>query len=154
MQLTQFTDYSLRVLIHLARLPPPGMATVPEIADHHGISRNHLVKVVHNLAQHGLVLTTRGKGGGMQLARPPHTIGVGEVVRLTEPNMNLVECFDPKTNECRIVRGCFLKAALHEARRAFMAVLDGYTLADAIQMDGPAPRSGPPSIAVDAKRSG
>jgi Rrf2 family nitric oxide-sensitive transcriptional repressor len=69
----------------------------------------------------------------MQLARPAHTIGLGDVVRLTEPNMNLVECFDMKSNQCRIVRGCFLKAALHEARRAFMAVLDGYTLADAIQ---------------------
>lgn len=135
MQLTQFTDYSLRVLIHLARLPAPGMATVPEIADHHRISRNHLVKVVHNLAQHGLVMTTRGKGGGIQLARPAHTIGVGDVVRLTEPHMDLVECFDPKTSQCRIVRGCFLKAALHEARRAFMAVLDKYTLADAMVSD-------------------
>jgi Rrf2 family nitric oxide-sensitive transcriptional repressor len=131
MQLTQFTDYSLRVLIYLARLPEPGMATVPEIAEHHGISRNHLVKVVHNLATHGFIMTTRGKGGGMQLARPAQTIGVGEVVRLTEPNMNLVECFDPKANQCRIVRGCFLKAILYEARRSFMSILDKYTLADA-----------------------
>jgi Rrf2 family nitric oxide-sensitive transcriptional repressor len=134
MQLTQFTDYSLRVLIYLARLPEPGMATVPEIADHHGISRHHLVKVVHNLAQQGLINTTRGKGGGIQLARPPHTIGLGDVVRLTEPHMDLVECFDLKTNQCRIVRGCFLKAALHEARRAFMAALDKYTLADATRV--------------------
>jgi Rrf2 family nitric oxide-sensitive transcriptional repressor len=76
-------------------------------------------------------MTTRGKGGGMQLARPAQTIGVGEVVRLTEPNMNLVECFDPKANQCRIVRGCFLKAILYEARRSFMSILDKYTLADA-----------------------
>ena len=131
MQLTQFTDYSLRVLIYLARLPEPGMATVPEIAEHYGISRNHLVKVVNNLATHGFIMTTRGKGGGMQLARPARTIGVGEVVRLTEPNMNLVECFDLKASQCRIVRGCFLKAILHEARRSFLATLDRYTLADA-----------------------
>lgn len=135
MQLTQFTDYSLRVLIYLARLPAPGVATVPEIARHHAISRNHLVKVVHNLAGHGFILTTRGKGGGMQLARPARMIGVGEVVRITEPHMNLVECFEPKLNQCRIVRGCFLKAILHEARRSFMAVLDHYTLADAASVD-------------------
>jgi Rrf2 family nitric oxide-sensitive transcriptional repressor len=143
MQLTQFTDYSLRVLVYLARLPEPGMATVTEVADFYGISRNHLVKVVHNLAQHGLIMTTRGKGGGIQLSRPAHTIGVGEVARLTEPNMNLVECFDVKTNRCRITRGCFLKAALHDARRAFMAVLDGYTLADD-------PASRQPAAASDA----
>lgn len=131
MQLTQFTDYSLRVLMYLARLPAPGMATVTEIAEHHGISRNHLVKVVHNLANHGFLITTRGKGGGMQLARPAHTIGVGEVVRLTEPNMNLVECFDRKDTGCRIARSCFLKAIMYEARRSFLSVLDKYSLSDA-----------------------
>ncbi len=131
MQLTQFTDYSLRVLIYLARLPEPGMATIAEIAEYHRISRNHLVKVVNNLSNEGFILTTRGKGGGMRLSRPAHTIGLGEVVRLTETNMNLVECFDTKANQCRIVRGCSLKAALYEAKRAFIAVLDKYTLADA-----------------------
>ncbi len=131
MQLTQYTDYSLRVLIYLARLPEPGMATITEIADYHRISRNHLVKVVNNLANTGFILTTRGKGGGMRLSRPAHTIGLGEVVRLTETNMNLVECFDTKANQCCIARGCFLKTALYEARRAFMTVLDKYTLADA-----------------------
>ena len=135
MQLTQFTDYSLRVLIYLARLPAPGVATVSDIACHHAVSRHHLVKVVHNLASHGFIQTTRGKGGGMQLARPARMIGVGEVVRVTEPNMNLVECFDPKVNLCRIVRGCFLKAILYEARRSFMQVLDQYTLADAASLD-------------------
>lgn len=152
MQLTQFTDYSLRVLIYLARLPAPGVATVPEIARHHGISRNHLVKVVHNLACQGFILTTRGKGGGMQLARPPRMIGVGEVVRVTEPHMNLVECFEPKLNECRIVRGCFLKAILHEARRSFMAVLDQYTLADAASIDAllPAEAAGLLDVAPDS----
>lgn len=140
MQLTQFTDYSLRVLIYLARLPQPGMATVPEIASHFGISRNHLVKVVNNLATRGFIMTSRGKGGGMQLARPAATIGIGEVVRVTEPHMNLVECFDPKANQCRIVRGCALKGFLYEARRSFLAVLDRYSLAEAAQtgMDGAA----------------
>jgi len=133
MQLTQFTDYSLRVLIYLARLPEPGQTTIAEIADFHGLSRHHLIKVAHNLASHGFIVSTRGKGGGIQLARPPHTIGLGEVVRLTEPHMNLVECFDVKQDKCRFSRGCLLKAALYEARRAFMTVLDKYTLADVMQ---------------------
>jgi len=131
MQLTQFTDFSLRVLIYLARMPAPGQATINEIAEFHQISRNHLVKVVNNLANQGFVQTLRGKGGGLKLGRPAHTIGIGEVVRLTEPNMDLVECFNPKTNQCCIARGCALKAQLYEARRAFMAVMDQYTLADA-----------------------
>lgn len=131
MQLTQFTDYSLRVLMYLARLPKPGMATIPEIAEFHRISRNHLVKVVTALTNHGLVMTTRGKGGGIRLGRPAHTIGIGEVIRLTEPHMNLVECFDVKTCECRISRDCQLKAILFEAKQAFMAAVDRYALSDA-----------------------
>ncbi|TRX00534.1 Rrf2 family transcriptional regulator [Candidatus Methylobacter oryzae] len=131
MQLTQFTDLSLRLLIHLARLPEPGMATISEIAEYYEISRNHLMKVTNSLVNQGFIMTTRGKGGGIQLARPAYTIGVGEVVRATEPNMNLVECFDAPNNQCRLTRDCFLKATLYEAQRAFMAVLDKYTLADA-----------------------
>jgi Rrf2 family nitric oxide-sensitive transcriptional repressor len=131
MQLTQFTDFSLRVLIFLARLPDPGQATISEIAEFHQISRNHLVKVVNNLAGHGFIQTLRGKGGGLRLGRPAHTIGVGEVVRVTETNMDLVECFNAKTNQCCIIKGCALKSQLYEARRAFMLVLDQYTLSDA-----------------------
>jgi Rrf2 family nitric oxide-sensitive transcriptional repressor len=133
MQLTQFTDYSLRVLIYLARLPEPGISTVPEIAQHFPISRHHLVKVVQKLALNGFVLTSRGKGGGIQLSRPPEAIGMGEVIRVTEPNMNLVECFDPKTNQCRIIKDCYLKAILFESRMAFLAVLDRFSLADAAE---------------------
>lgn len=131
MQLTQFTDYSLRVLIYLARLPESEQATIGEIATYHKVSRNHLVKVVNKLAAEGLIQTIRGKGGGMKLGRPAHTIGIGDVVRATETNMDLVECFDPKSNQCCISLGCALKAHLFEARRAFMMVLDKYTLADA-----------------------
>jgi Rrf2 family nitric oxide-sensitive transcriptional repressor len=136
MQLTRFTDYSLRALIYLARLPEPGLATIPEIAEHFQISRAHLVKVTGGLASHGFIETMRGNGGGMRLARPAHTIGIGEVVRVTEPNMDLVECFDIKTNQCVIARGCFLKAILYESRRAFWTVLDKYTLADAARFGG------------------
>ncbi len=135
MQLTQFTDLSLRLLIYLARLPEPGMTTIAEIADYHQISRNHLVKVANSLANQGFIISTRGKGGGIQLARPAFTIGVGDVVRQTDQNMNLVECFDLPNNHCRLIRNCFLKATLYEAQRAFMAVLDKYTLADAASLD-------------------
>jgi len=144
MQLTQFTDFSLRVLIYLARLPEPGQATITEIAEFHKISRNHLVKVVNKLGNQGFIQTTRGKGGGLRLGRPAHTIGLGEVVRLTESNMDLVECFNPKTNQCCIAQGCALKASLYEARRAFMAVLDKYTLEDAAKMPPRARRDGLP----------
>ncbi|OQK15459.1 BadM/Rrf2 family transcriptional regulator [Methyloprofundus sedimenti] len=136
MQLTQFTDLSLRLLIYLARLPEPGMATIAEIADYHQISRNHLVKVANSLTNQGFIISTRGKGGGIQLARPAFTIGVGDVVRQTEANMNLVECFDTPNNNCLLIRNCFLKASLYEAQRAFMAVLDKYTLADAASLGG------------------
>jgi Rrf2 family nitric oxide-sensitive transcriptional repressor len=145
MQLTQFTDYSLRLLIYLARLPEPGMATIAEIADYHQVSRNHLVKVANSLANQGFIISTRGKGGGIQLARPAYTIGVGDVVRQTEQNMNLVECFDMPNNHCRLIRNCFLKAMLYEAQRAFMAVLDKYTLADAASLSGNIGLSAPPA---------
>ena len=146
MQLTQFTDFSCRVLIYLARLPEPGSATISEIAEYHKISRNHLIKVVNNLAGHGFIETTRGKGGGLRLARAPHMISIGEVVRLTETNMNLVECFDLKSNQCRIIRGCGLKSALYEARRAFMTVLDKFTLADVAANSRPFPLTAPPPL--------
>jgi Rrf2 family nitric oxide-sensitive transcriptional repressor len=137
MQLTQYTDYSLRVLIYLTRFENRG-ATIGEIAEYFRISRNHLMKVVTGLASAGFVATTRGKGGGLQLGRPAHTIMVGEVVRAMESDLNLVECFNMATDRCIITRGCALKAVLHEARRDFLKVLDRYTIADAAGQHGPA----------------
>ncbi len=130
MQLTNFTDYSLRVLMYLAA-KGERLATISEVAEAYGISRNHLVKVVHNLALQGFISTLRGQGGGMRLARPPHLIVIGEVVRRTEPAFHL-ECFDPATNRCRIDPACNLRHILAGAYGAFLAALDGYTLADAV----------------------
>jgi Rrf2 family nitric oxide-sensitive transcriptional repressor len=130
MQLTQYTDYSLRVLIYLFRNEGRA-ATIGEIADYFQISRNHLMKVVTGLAAAGFVATTRGKGGGLQLGRPAHTIMVGEVVRAMEPDFQLAECFDPGRDRCVITRNCQLKDMLHEARRDFLKVLDRYTVAEA-----------------------
>lgn len=130
MQLTQYTDYSLRVMAYLAQLGH--QSTISEITDYFGVSRNHLVKVVHNLAKHGLIRSTRGKGGGIQLGRPAEEINLGEVVRITEPNFDLVECFDSRGDCCIVSKQCGLRNPLLEAQRAFMAVLDRSTLADAV----------------------
>lgn len=132
MRLTTYTDFSLRVLIYVAVRPDP-LPTIPQIAESYGISRNHLMKVVHELGLAGYLRTTRGKGGGLQLARPAGSILLGELVRHTEPDMALVPCFEPVGAECAIEPACKLKKAVQEARAAFLAVLDGYTLADLAQ---------------------
>jgi len=130
-QLTLYTDYSLRVLVYLG-MRPARLVTISELADAYGISRNHLVKVVHHLGQTGYVHTIRGKSGGMRLGLPPEQIVIGEVVRKTEPHMNLLECFEEETNTCPIINVCALKHALYRARKAFIDTLDSYTLADVL----------------------
>ncbi|MBK9130877.1 MAG: Rrf2 family transcriptional regulator [Gammaproteobacteria bacterium] len=132
MQLTMYTDYSLRVLIYLG-LQRDRLSTVSEIAESYGISRNHLVKVVHNLSSLGFVHSIRGKGGGLSLARPPGLINIGDVVRNTEANFDIVECFDGKQRNCPITTVCRLKGVLSDAANAFLGVLDGYTLADVLK---------------------
>jgi Rrf2 family nitric oxide-sensitive transcriptional repressor len=130
MQLTRYTDYSLRVLIYLA-VRQEELATIEGIAKAYGISKAHLMKIVHQLGLAGYVETVRGRGGGLRLAQPPEKIRIGEVVRHTEA-MPLVECFDPKTSHCRIEPVCDLRAALKHALEAFLRTLDGYTLADLV----------------------
>lgn len=132
MQLTLYSDYSLRVLLFLA-LQPDRLSTIDEIADSYFISRSHLVKIVHNLGQMGYINTVRGRSGGMSLAHSPENINIGEVVRKTEVSFDLVECFNMVSNTCPIAPVCALKAALMEAQRAFLKVLDRYTLADVLK---------------------
>lgn len=129
MRLTTFTDYCLRVLIYLGSRPGHRPA-VGDIADAYGISRNHLMKVILFLAGEGYVVTTRGKGGGVQLKLDPQRVRIGDVVRKAEAGSALVECFAPGESECRIQRACLLRGALAKAVQAFYAVLDTYTLAD------------------------
>lgn len=131
MQLTLFTDYSLRVLIYLA-LHPERSVSSTEIARAFGISRNHLLKVVRSLAAHGLVQSTRGVGGGLRLARSASEIRLGQLVRRMEPGTPLLECFDLKTNRCPIVPACALKGVLARALTAFHAELDRHTLSDLV----------------------
>ena len=104
--------------------------TNTEIAEAYGISRNHLVKVVHNLSIQGFIETSRGKSGGLWLGRRPEHINIGAVVRSTEPNFNVVECFDEEKNTCPIIGICKLQTILSKASRAFLRELDNYTLAD------------------------
>jgi Rrf2 family transcriptional regulator, nitric oxide-sensitive transcriptional repressor len=129
MRLTLHTDYALRVLIYLAAAGSQG-ATAGTIADRYRISKNHLVKVIQRLVGLGYLETTRGRGGGVRLARPPSEILVGEVVRRTEDSLDLVECFDLPTNTCPLARACLLKAKLHEALAAYLAVLDACSIAE------------------------
>jgi len=131
MQLTLYTDYSLRVLIYLA-IHPDQRITITEISEYFGVSRNHLVKVVHNLGKLQLIQTIRGKSGGLLLAVPPENINIAQTIRQVEPHMNLLECFDSATNTCPITMQCTLKGILFQARKGFMDVLEKYTLADLI----------------------
>ena len=130
MRLTRHTDNALRALIYLGIHTAEGPARITDIARRMGMSEDHLAKVVARLAQLGYVETIRGRDGGVRLAKRPEQIVVGAVVRATEDNLNLVECFDPATNQCPIAPACALAPALDEALGAFMKVLDGYTLAD------------------------
>ncbi len=131
MQLTLHTDYALRVLIYLAQ-KDGGLATISEITDFYRISRNHLVKVVHHLAQEKFIHTTRGKHGGMRLARAANLIPIGEVVRRMEPSFDLVECFSNDNRPCTVISICALKGVLQRAVSEFLALLDQFTVADAV----------------------
>ena len=129
MRLTLYTDYSLRVLLYLANKEDE-VVTISELADFYQISRNHLVKVVHNLGLNGYITTTRGRHGGIKLAHPAKDLQIGKIIRSTEPDFDLLECFNPATDHCVVTRACNLKGVLFKARAHFMAVLDQYTLAD------------------------
>ena len=132
MHLTVQTDYSLRLLMYLA-LKEDGLATIAEVAASYGISKNHLMKVAHQLGIAGYIETVRGRRGGLRLAKPAEAISLGEVVRNTEPDMAIVMCFEPINAHCTIRPGCVLRRALEKAYRAFAEVLDGYTLSDLVK---------------------
>ena len=138
MRLTQWTDYTLRVLMYCAacegREQP---VTITEIAESYNISRSHLTKIVQELAARKLLETTRGRGGGMRLFKPAQEINVGAVVRATETDFNLVECFDPTTNQCQLSRYCRLQTVLVQAMDSFFQVLDQVTLADLMAAPSP-----------------
>jgi Rrf2 family transcriptional regulator, nitric oxide-sensitive transcriptional repressor len=125
MRLTRYTDYAMRVLLHLAARDDDDLSSIGEIAALYKISRNHLMKVVQDLGKAGFVRTVRGRGGGIALARPADQIIIGQVVRQTEEGFQLVDC-----GGCVIAPACTLPRALDEATAAFIAVLDKYSLED------------------------
>ena len=129
MRLTHFTDLSLRLLMYLA-IKPDGFATIQEIAERYGVSRNHLMKVAQQLVRQGFVASARGNRGGLKLQRPPQEIGVGEVVRATEDDFRMVECFETGRSSCTLLPACRLKGVLGEALSAYLRVLDQHTLHD------------------------
>jgi len=128
MRLTHFSDYALRVLLYAAARGET-LITIEETAKVYGISRTHLMKVVNQLTRAGYLKAVRGRAGGLTLAQRPERVRLGDVVRATEPDFALVECFAPE-NRCRITPGCRLRGVLKEALVAFADVLDRYTLAD------------------------
>jgi Rrf2 family nitric oxide-sensitive transcriptional repressor len=138
MQLSTFSDYSIRVMIYLG-LKHGELATIAEIARAYQISENHLMKVVHHLAQRRYVETLRGKGGGLRLAGEPNTVNLGELVRATEGSDGLLRCMD-EPEQCCIQSDCRLMGILHEAQEALFGVLGKYTLADLLRREAPLAR--------------
>lgn len=127
MQLTRYTDYAFRMLIYLSLLPEEERVTINDIAEHFDIPRNHLVKIAHRLGQLGYIEASRGKGGGVSLGMTAEKIGLGDIVRQMETQMDIVNCNLP---ECPILPQCKLRGILDQARDAFLETLDQYTLAD------------------------
>ena len=133
MQITQFSDYAFRLLIFVAELPAGRLTTIQEVADSFHISRHHLVKVAQRLAALQMIQTTRGKAGGICLEPKALELTVREILEKTETNLNLVECFNRKENKCPIAGHCELQSILLKATRAFLTVLQEYTLSDLVQ---------------------
>lgn len=127
--LTKFSDYSLRLLLYLA-MRGDRVVSLAEVSRAYRISPHIMVKAVQLLVREGLVTTVRGRNGGLRLAKPPSQINVGWLLRRTEPDWDLVECFDVTKNTCPIEPACGLKGVLQRAQGAFFTVLDGHTLAD------------------------
>lgn len=137
MRLTTLTDYAMRLLMHVGQ-HPDRLCTIAEIAEVHGISEPHLMKVTHRLSQTGWLETVRGKNGGMRLARPANEIRLGDVVRDTENDLHLVECF-AGASQCTLAGTCRLAGIMHGALAQFLNYLDNYTLADILPGAGPSP---------------
>ncbi len=129
MRLADYTDYTLRVLMDCAT-HPDRLITIAEIADRHGVSKNHLMKIVNDLARQGVIGTTRGRGGGLRLLKRADDIRVGDIVRSCETDFRLVECFDRDSNTCALTPTCRLKGLFGSALQAYFRELDAATLAD------------------------
>jgi len=146
MRLSDYTDYTLRVLMYCAQ-HRDRLVTIAEMADVYGVSKNHLMKIVNDLARQGLLETTRGRGGGLRLMKVPADIRVGDVVRGAETDFRLVECFDASSDTCTLSPTCRLKGVLGSALQAYFAELDKVTLADICEPSEALPKRGTPKAA-------
>lgn len=140
MRLAEYTDYTLRVLMYCAARPRQ-LVTISELAQHHQVSRNHLMKIVTDLGRQGVLETTRGRGGGLRLLQDPAQIRIGDVVRACETDFRLVECFEPDTSVCTLMPSCRLKGLFKAALGAYFGELDRVTLADIVDRGAPVPAS-------------
>lgn len=131
MQLTKFTDYALRVLLFLAQNQDKRI-TIDVISNHYNVSRNHLMKIVHNLSVAGFIHSARGRNGGLSLGMPAESITIADVILHTEKNMDLVECFDSNST-CMDASDCALRHVLHQAQDSFIEVLSMFSLADILE---------------------
>lgn len=134
MKLTAYTDYALRTLMHLADNRDQRV-TIQDIAALHNIAKNHLTKVVHQLSQLEVIESVRGRNGGLRLGKEPTHINIGAVIRSTETDFSMAECFNPESNACILTPACKLKGLLHSATAAYMAVLDSVTLEDLMRSE-------------------
>ena len=144
MRLTEFTDHALRLLMYLG-VHRGRMATIDEIALQYRISRNHLAKVVNELAASGMIQTVRGRCGGVWLTREPRDIRLGEVVRQTEPNFHMAQCFGAAAGACPFSPDCRLRESLARATRAYLDELNRVTLADLLPAGLPATSAAQPA---------
>ncbi len=152
MRLSDYTDYTLRLLMCCAD-QSERLLTIAELAQTLQLSKNHLMKIVNDLARQGMLETTRGRGGGIRLSKPPASIGIGDVLRASETDFRLVECFDATTDTCTLTPNCRLKHLLHKALAAYFAELDGMTLADVAPPIGRRPGGRPRAVGVALPRS-
>ena len=129
MQLTRFSDLSLRTLMYLASREEPmdAMVTARAVSTLFNVPYAHMVKVVHRLGQQGWIITTKGERGGLRLARSPESIRIGDVLRSTEPEHAVIDCF---TQPCPLRGNCLLKSALDEGYAAFFTRMNNFTLAE------------------------
>lgn len=132
MRLSAQSDFSLRLLMLLAT-NPERLCTINEIAKTYLISKNHMMKVAHLLVKEGVIISVRGRKGGLKLAKPPENIVIGAILRITEDKLSILDCLQKDSKKhCVVDSACRLKGALAKATKAFIAVLDTYTLADIV----------------------
>lgn len=129
MKLTSFTDYSMRLLMYVA-VNNDRLVSIREVSEALEVSRNHLMKIVHGLGKAGYLETVRGKNGGFRLGKPAEDINLGQLIRYTEGDIEVVECFGENYENCNIVNGCMLAGVLQMAMDSFFSVLDGHNLSD------------------------